>query len=218
MTQREQALELLSKIEYLYSGYSNEMRKMTQPFQLVRMQDQIPEYEYNPNDQIIRESLMEHVGSLPIIATAIFPYIDDESVDISQALLMLAVHDIGELITGDEMVFTKQADSRVKEQEAALTLLDSSYHEIYKDIETQESQTAKFAKSIDKISADIVDYLTPGDITVARFKRLIDIEPDQIMGLFLKHKRPYMLWNPFLTEFHILLCEKLEEKLSPYYL
>lgn len=217
MTQHEQALELLSKIEYLYSGYSNEMRKTTQPFQLARVQNQVPEYEYNPNDPIIRESLMEHVGALPAIATAIFPYINDKSVDIGQALLMLAVHDIGELITGDEMVFTKHVDSETKEQKAALTLLDSSYHEIYNDVETQGSRTAKFAKSIDKISADIMDYLTPADITVTRFKRLIDVEPNQIMGLFLKHKRPYMLWNPFLTEFHKLLCEKIEEKLTPYY-
>jgi hypothetical protein len=217
MTLHKQATELLEKIEYLFAGYSNEMRKTTQPFQLYRVQNYISNYEYNPNDLIVRESLMEHVGSLPVIATAIFPYINDEAVDIGQALLMLAVHDIGELITGDEMVFTKQVDSDNKEQKAALTLLDDSYHSIYNDIETQGSPTAKFAKSIDTISADIMDYMTPAEITVERFKCLMDVDPEQIMSLYSKHKRPYMLWNPFLTEFHKLLCERLEAKLKPYY-
>lgn len=217
MTLYDQAEELLEKIEYLFTGYSNEMRRTTQPSQLSRIQEYMPSYEYNPNDLIIRESLLEHVGSLPVIATAIFPYINDESVNIGQALLMLAVHDIGELITGDEMTFTKQTDNDNKEQKAALKLLHDSYHDLYNDVESQGSQTAKFAKSIDKVSADIMDYMTPAAITVDRFKRLIDIEPEQIIDLLIKHKRPYMLWNPFLVEFHKVLCKRLEAKLKPFY-
>ena len=46
------------------------------------------------------------------------------------------------------------------------------------------------------------------------FKHFVGIEPDQIIPVMLKHKRPYMLWNPFMIEFHKLLYEKLATKLS----
>jgi HD domain-containing protein len=127
---------------------------------------------------------------------------------------MLAIHDIGELITGDEMTFTKSKDKKDPEMEAARKLLHPYYHDIYEDVEYQKSKSAKFAKAVDKITPDIFDYLTPADITAWRYKHFVDVEPSEVIGLLLKHKRPYMLWNPFMTEFHKLLCEGLEKKLT----
>ena len=127
---------------------------------------------------------------------------------------MLAIHDIGELVTGDEMTFTKKADSKAFEREAALKLLHTSYHELYEDAESQSSKSAKFAKAIDKITPDILDYLTPPEITIQRYKHFVGVEVDGIIDLIVKHKRPYVLWSPFMTEFHILLMKKLEEKLA----
>ncbi|HEU5379432.1 MAG TPA: HD domain-containing protein [Ktedonobacteraceae bacterium] len=136
---------------------------------------------------------MEHVGSLPMVATAFYPFIDDPDVDLGKALTMLAIHDIDELITGDEMTFTKSKDSKSPEMEAARKLLHPYYHNMYEDVEHQDSQTAKFAMAIDKITPDLFDYLTPVDISIWRFKHFVGIEPEEIMGLLLKHKRPYML-------------------------
>jgi 5'-deoxynucleotidase YfbR-like HD superfamily hydrolase len=70
---------------------------------------------------------------------------------------MLAIHDIGELITGDENTFTKQSAAKIPEHEAAIKLLHPSYHELYRDVESQTTQTAKFAKAIDKITPDLLD-------------------------------------------------------------
>jgi len=214
MTNRDSAIELLNKLEFLFEKYSTEMRATTQPYSLLMVFDYIKDYVYNPEDNLVRESLLEHVGSLPIVATAFYPYINDDEVDIGKSLLMLSIHDIGELITGDEITFTKDHNHKDKEQESAMALLDASYHDIYKDMESQTSKSAKFAKSIDKITPDIIDYLTPANITTIRYKHFVGIEPKEIASLILKHKRPYMLWNPFMTEFHKLLLEKISEKLT----
>jgi hypothetical protein len=37
---------------------------------------------------------------------------------------MMAIHDIGELMTGDEMTFTKKSDAHIAERKAALEILD----------------------------------------------------------------------------------------------
>jgi hypothetical protein len=206
--------ELLEKLEWLYEKYSHELRAGTQPYHLQKILAGNKAYEYHPDDPIIRESLLEHIGVTPMVATTIYPYVKDKKVDLGNALTMLAIHDIGELITGDENTFIKKSENKMDEQKAALRLLDISYHELYKDSESQTSQSAKFAKAVDKIVPDILDYLTPADITIARFKHFVGIEPEKIPSLYLKYKRPYMLWNPFMTEFHIFLVEKIAEKLK----
>ncbi|HVX48069.1 MAG TPA: HD domain-containing protein [Candidatus Saccharimonadales bacterium] len=206
--------EVLKKIEFLFERYSLERRATTQPYLLQKAQEKIKDYEYEPEDELVRETLMEHVGSVHVVATALFPYINDPEVDLGEALIMLAIHDIGELITGDEMTFTKKASSKDAEYEAGLKLLDSSYHKLYEKVEKQQGKTAQFAKAVDKITPDVFDYLTPADITLWRYKHFVDTEPDNVIGMIVKHKRPYMLWNPFLTEFHIYLMDKLAHKLG----
>ncbi len=206
--------EVLEKIEYLFERYSFERRATTQPYLLEVVQRSVPNYRYQPQDDLIRETLMEHVGSTPVVATALFPYIQDPDVNLGEALTMLAVHDIGELAVHDEITFTKKEDKKAAEYEAALKLLDPYYHKVYKEAENRTSKSAQFAKSIDKITPDIFDYLTPADITIERFKHFVGIDKDQIVDTIVKHKRPYMTWNPFLTEFHIYLIEKFAEKLK----
>jgi hypothetical protein len=206
--------EILEKIEFLFERYSLERRATTQPYLLNVVRDNVKNYEYDPDDILVRETLMEHVGSLPVLATAFYPYINDNDVSLGESLTMLAIHDVGELMTGDEMTFTKAVSAAAPEHEAALRLLDPYYHAIYEDAEAKGSKSAKFAKSIDKITPDIFDYLTPADITIWRFKHFVGIEKDEIIDLIVKHKRPYMEWNPFMTEFHMHLMDKLAAKLE----
>ena len=206
--------EILNKVEFLFERYSLERRAITQPYLLQIAQREIKDYPYGPDNDLVRESLIEHIGSLPMLGTALYPYIDDAEVDLGQALIMLAIHDIGELITGDQMVFTKKADANIAEREAALSLLDPQYHDIYDDVDSKGSKSAKFAKAIDKLNPDIIDYLMPPEITKWHYKYYVGIEPSQIIETIEKHKRPYMLWNPFLTKFHIHLLKRLDKKLK----
>jgi len=205
--------QILEEIEFLYSQSSIEKRATTQPFVLEKIKEKFPDYGYKPEDMIIRESLIEHSGSLPIVATTLFPYLDDPDVDLGKSLTMLAIHDIGELVVGDEIVFSKTI-SKDEEMTAAKRLLNPIYYELYDDVESQNSKSAKFAKAIDKITPDILDYLTPPEITVERYKHFTGTDRDGIVNLIRKFKRPYMLWNPFMTEFHDYLMEQLERKIS----
>lgn len=211
----QQAVSLLKQLEFLFDKYSNEPRAMTQPYILQRVTDKVAGYTYHPDDVLVRETLIEHVGSLPMVATAFYPYIKDDEVDLGKALIMLAIHDIGELITHDEMSFTKQASAKDPEHDAALSLLDKSYHDAYEDVESQTSTTAKFAKAIDKITPDILEFFSPAEITLRRYKHFLGLDSvDEIIALIEKKKQPYMQWNPFMTAFHKLLLERLGAKLK----
>ena len=206
--------EILEKIEFLFEHYSKERRATTQPYLFNVVKEKIKDYSYNPADDLIRETLMEHVGSTPVVATALYPYIKDEEVNLGDVLTMLAIHDIGELIVGDEMTFSKREEDKDTEYQAGLKLLNPIYHPLYKDAENKISKSAKFAKAIDKITPDILDYLTPAQITIQRYRYFLGIEADAIVDLIEQKKRPYMLWNPFMTEFHIHLIKKLRSKLE----
>ncbi len=210
---RKVAEELLDKLEFLLKGYSNELRATTQPYHLQKVRANVTGYGYHPEHALVREPLMEHIGSLPVVATAFYPFIDDPEVDLGTSLTMLAIHDIGEIITGDEVVFTKGSDTDA-EMEAARKLLHPYYHQLYEDIERQHSKSAKFARAIDRITPDIFDYLTPIDVTVHRFKHFINIEPHEIANLLLEHDKPYMTWNPFMTVFYDVLHERISDKLK----
>lgn len=212
---QSKALELLKKLEFLFEKYSNEPRAMTQPYLLQRVIDSNPNYEYHPDDVVVREPLMEHVGSLPVVATAFYPYINDDQVDLGKALIMLAIHDIGELKVHDEMSFTKQASAKDPERDAALSLLDPYYHNMYEDVESQASVTAKFAKAIDKVTPDIFECFSPAEITLKRYKHFVGLETtEEIIDLISRKKQPYMAWNPFMAEFHKLLLDRLAAKLA----
>ncbi len=198
----------------MFKKYSEEIRATTQPFYLNKARNCITNYKYHPEDTIVRETLMEHIGSLPMVATAFYPHLNDESVNLGKTLTMLAIHDIGELIIGDEMTFTKKTNTKNTERAAALSLLHTTYHKAYDEVENQSSTSAKFAKALDKITPDIYDYLTPADITIWRYKHFLGLEPDKIVSLVKAKKRPYMLWNSFMTDFHTLLLDRLEAKLK----
>jgi hypothetical protein len=86
---------------------------------------------------------------------------------------------------------------------------------LYEDVEAQGSVTAKFAKAIDKITPDILEYFSPAEITLQRYKHFVGLETvDEIIDLIERKKQPYMQWNPFMTAFHKLLLEKLKDKLT----
>lgn len=177
-----------------------------------------PHYQYKPDDPLIRENLLEHIGVLPMVATTFYPYIDEPDVDLGQALIMLAIHDTGELTISDVNTFIKEDCDKEKEleREAAFKLLDPSYHDLYIDVEGQTSKTAKFAKSVDKVAADILDYLTPVEITVERFDFFVHVKPEKIVQIIIDKKRPYMLWNAFMADFHTMLVDKFSQNLEAY--
>lgn len=201
--------QLLDQLLTLLSSYFRVKRKSTQPYhrELLKLSGS----RYDPDDLLTRESLIEHVWSLPVIATTIFPYIQDSGIDIWKVLTMLAVHDIGELEVGDEICFKKQDNK--KEKTAALWLLHPMYHDLYLDIELQKSSHWKFAKSIDKLAPEFLDIMCEPHDTIERYKQHMSIEKNEIVPLKLSHKRSYMEWNPYLLWFFDFICDYLDKRL-----
>lgn len=118
------------------------------------------------NNPALIETLTEHVGHLPIMATFFHPYLEHGSkVDLGKALTMLAIHDIGETVVGDVYSFKKDKEHDKKEYEAAIKILPEAQREIYEEYEGKESYEAKYANSIDKL-APLIGALRIPKITI----------------------------------------------------
>ena len=210
----DNAKKVLDQIIYLYEGYSREYRASTQPFRLEMVRKRVKGYKYQHDDKLVREPLIEHVGSLSVVATTVFPHLASAKVDLGLALTMLAIHDIGEIVVGDEIAFTKDGKEQDNERKQALLMLPESLQEIYLEMEGLKSDTARFAKAIDKMTPDIVDLITPPEITIERYKHFTNKKPDEIVGLIKEFKHPYMTWDAFLTKLHLEILKRIEEKLK----
>lgn len=203
--------EIFSEIKFLLKKYTDESRASIQPFHYDVYKEINSNSKFDPTNRIIRESLIEHVGTLPILAVFFHGYVA-ESINLGRVLEMLAVHDIGEVTIGDEIVFTKNDADEHVEMEEALKLLNVKHHSAYKEFKEQKTSEAKFAKSIDKISPDIYDLIINKEITIARLKYFAGMEADEIVDTIEKFKSPYMQWNNFFREFHAELINKLRLK------
>jgi len=203
--------EIFSEIESLLKNYTNEFRASTQPFRYDIQKQINPNFKFDPENIIIRESLIEHVGTLPILAVFFHGYIT-EPVNLGKALEMLAVHDIGEIAIGDEITFLKNSEKEKLEEQEALKLLNEKHHAAYQEFKAQKTNEAKFAKSIDKIGPDIYDLLTDKNATIVRLKHFANMEAYEIVGIIEKFKSPYMQWSVFFKEFHAELINKMREK------
>jgi hypothetical protein len=199
---------LLSQLK----AYSSVHRKNIQPFTRDKISKHFPSYQDDFDHEIIRESLLEHVGSLPVIATYLHPHLD-KPVDLGKVLTILAIHDIGELIVGDQLGYLKTSEQDSKEVEAAMTLLHDNYKDLYKEMDELQSNEAKFAKSIDKMAPDIFGYIYGEEGTIKRMVIQAGWEPDAAIKNMRAQKRPFMEWSPFLTEFHDELFNRYKSSL-----
>jgi len=113
-------------------------------------------------DITIRESLMEHVWHIPIIASFIWPYLQNKNkVDLWKSLIMLSIHDIWEIKTGDTIIYKKTQENENKEIEEASLLLNSELLDLYKEMIKLASYEAKFATSIDMLAPLLLELESP---------------------------------------------------------
>lgn len=107
----------------------------------------------NFDDIDVRESLISHIGHLPIIAAHLHPFVQHTAnIDLGRALVMLSIHDIGETVTGDIMTYHKTTTDALKEEEITKNILHPNYLNYFVEYEAMETLDSRFAKSIDRIA------------------------------------------------------------------
>ncbi len=164
--------ETLENLLSLHADYYR-VKRMTIPKEQARLSGKDVD-EVDLRDESVRESLMTHVGHCPIIASFIYPHLEDsskDSVNLGKALTMLSIHDIGETISGDKIFFAKtQADEDI-EVANALKLLPEMHHDLYLEFTANQTPSANFANMIDRISPMLCDVESP-ELTARRFMEM----------------------------------------------
>lgn len=202
--------KIKKELAFLLENYALVQRASVNQYRWATKREKDNTYAYTPRELDIHETLLEHVGMLPVLATYFHPYLE-EDVDLGQTLTILAIHDIGELIDGDTNVFIKQTSQADQENKIALNLLHDQYHDLYNEFELLKTNEAKFAKSVDKIAPDIFDVLTDTEVTIERLREYAALEPNEIASTIENKKSPYMQWSTFFSAFHAELIEDLKQ-------
>lgn len=154
-------------------------------------------------DETLKETLLEHVGHLPILATYLHEHIEyTDKVDLGRALIMLSIHDIGETKLGDVFAYTKTETEEIDEIEAAKALLSPALILYLEEYEAGESLDAKYAKSIDILApllhaTDLIGYIH------TRF-----LEYGGTNEKIIQKKRPSVEWDSVLLEVFDLCLEQ----------
>lgn len=146
-------------------------------------------------NEVLRESLLEHVGHLPVLATFLYPHIEHSSeVHIGHTLAMLAVHDIGETKTGDIFAYHKTTGDEEHEMRVAREVLNPTLHHLLDEYDAGETPDARYARSIDALAPNIREVDMPR-VTMKRFKSLGATVDDVI-----EKKRKLHEWDTVLLE------------------
>ena len=207
--------EAFERTEKLIRDYLSVKRSNSIPGRITELQAHDSSFEYDPHHDLVREGLVEHVGLLPILATTLYPYVASDEIDLGEALTILAIHDIGETVTGDTNTFIKTDSEADEEQEIAKKLLDPMYLDLYELGEDPSTPSSRFAKSMDKLVAEYLDYICPPEVTLKRYAVMLDLNtPDEIIDKKLSHKGKYFEWHPFLKEHFAHVLEVSHKKLS----
>ena len=196
--------QLLNEIVKAQADYAKIFRKT---ISLTRRRLAIQNHNFSPDDfdnEVIRESDLEHIGHLPLVATMIHPHLENrDKVDLGKTLLYLALHEAPERIVGDVMHEDKTDDYNNAELEAAHKIYSDSYEhyfKLYEDFHFIKNIDAQFAYSVDRI-APMIYYEAQDVDTRSIIWDAYDLNTDKIR----KSVRRYMEWDKTLYD----LCEHI---------
>lgn len=163
------ATKEFDEILKLFKDYTNVRRRTIALDKYQELQKTKIGADIRPMDLLVRESLVEHVGSLPIVATYLYPKLEHkEKIDLGKVLIMLGIHDIGETVVGDGHPHQKTQTFVDDEFAAALSLLPEMYHDYLGEYEERKTLDAKFAKSVDVFATFLTDQLLPPEFVAER--------------------------------------------------
>lgn len=106
------------------------------------------------------ESVAEHVYGTQMLAIAMWSEYG-YGLDLAKVIMMLAVHELEEMVIGDVIPFEVSAEEKkLRGREAVVELLsgldgDTPVRELADEFYAQETVEARFAKECDKLEADL---------------------------------------------------------------
>lgn len=126
--------------------------------------------EVRPLGQDRYENSAEHSWQIALLAASLTPYAE-ASVDIDRVIRMLLVHDIGEIDTGDTMVFVESGwEERKAAELVAVTRIFGFLPEaqgaqllsLWKEFERGETADARFANAADRAMPVLLNLANAG--------------------------------------------------------
>jgi len=106
------------------------------------------------------ESIAEHIYGVQMLAIAMKSEYEYD-IDIMKVIYMLAIHELGETIVGDIIIFLPGSEDKLEKEHAAVhqvlsPLLDKEEIEkMFLEFDERKTPEAKFAYQCDKLEADI---------------------------------------------------------------
>jgi putative hydrolase of HD superfamily len=116
------------------------------------------------------ENVAEHSWQIAMLATVLEPFAID-AVDIHRVIGMLLVHDIGEIDTGDTIVYAEEGwDERKAAERAAVARIvgmleepqRSALRSLWEEFEAEESAEARFANAVDRAMPVLLNLANEG--------------------------------------------------------
>ncbi len=116
------------------------------------------------------ENSAEHSWQIAMMASALVSYAEP-AVDIDRVIAMLLVHDIGEIDTGDTLVYVEGGwDARKAAERAAVTRIfgilpdgqGAAYLLLWQEFEHGETPEARFANAIDRAMPVLLNLASQG--------------------------------------------------------
>ncbi len=116
------------------------------------------------------ENSAEHSWQIALLAASLAPYAE-ESIDVSHVVAMLLVHDIGEIDTGDTMVYTEGGwEERKAAELAAVTRIfgilpesqGAPFLALWQEFEGAETAEARFAHVADRAMPVLLNLASGG--------------------------------------------------------
>jgi putative hydrolase of HD superfamily len=116
------------------------------------------------------ENSAEHSWQIALLATSLAPYAE-AAIDINRVIRMLLVHDIGEIDTGDTIVYAEEGwvERKAAELEAVTRIFgmlpepqNSRFMELWQEFETAETPEARFAHAADRAMPVLLNLANEG--------------------------------------------------------
>ena len=135
------------------------------------------------------ENDAEHSWHICIMAITLQKY-SNMQIDISRVLQMLVIHDLGEIYSGDTIVYAKGNDHKRDELESAKRLFsmlgpiaEKELYALLNEFEARETPDAKYANAIDRAEPILQNIHTNGETWNSNgisYKRIVELNQIKI--------------------------------------